>query len=329
MSGPRVVVVGAGLMGRWHADAARHAGAQIVAIVDRDLSRAQALAGTGAMAFSSLDAALATNPEVAHICTALDSHTTLARSALAAGCHLIVEKPVTPDAGEAEALLASARLAGRELVPVHQFRFQDGVQEILARRAALGPIRQIEFATCSAGADSDRAGERDQIAAEIAPHAFSLARAILGNAVGELPWHLERAAAGEWRFSTTTDQGCTISGMISLSARPTFATCRVFGEGGSALADLFQGYATFEPGTASRNYKVLRPLAVSLGTAAASATQLATRAWHGERAYPGLRALCAASYRAFSTNGPAPFAADELVDVARARDRLIALAASH
>lgn len=324
MSGPRVAIVGAGLMGRWHLDAARHAGAEVVAVVDPDLTRAGQLAGPGIGTFATLADALAVKPDVVHICTPIESHLDLIRTALASNCHVIAEKPVTLTASDAVPLQGEAAAVGRQVIPVHQFVFQDGVREIIARRDEIGPLRQVEFATCSAGADGTRDGDRDLIAAEIAPHAFALARALLGTAVGELPWHLERADAGEWRFSATTN-GCTVTGMISLRARPTFASCRVLGERGSAAADLFQGFAVFEPGTASTRYKVARPIALSLGTAAASATQLASRALHGEKAYPGLRALCAASYRAFS-GGPAPFGENEVVDVARARDRVLALA---
>lgn len=328
MSGPRVAIVGAGLMGRWHADAARRAGAQLVAVVDPVAEAARGIAGSDVPCFTTLAGALANAVDVVHICTPLESHVALSRQALAAGCHVIVEKPVSATLAEAESLTAEAAAAGRLLVPVHQFVFQDGVRRIVARRDTIGPLRHIEFATCSAGADRTPAPDRDLVAAEIAPHAFALARVLLQTTVGGLPWHLERAAAGEWRFSATTPAGCTIAGLISMSARPTFATCRVLGEHGSATADLFQGFSLFEPDTASTSYKVMRPVTVGLGTASASAWQLAGRAVRWERAYPGLRELCARTYAAISGEGAAPFRDDEIVDVAAARDRVLALAAA-
>ncbi len=327
MSKPRVAIVGAGLMGRWHADAARHAGARIVAIVDPTIDRARAISGSAEPCFATLEVALASPIDIVHICTPLDSHLALSQQALAAGCHVIVEKPATPTLAEAVTLATAARAAGRMLVPVHQFVQQEGIRRIIAQRSVIGPLRHIEFATCSAGAEGKPSADRDLIAAEIAPHAFSLARALLQTSVGGLAWHLERAAAGEWRFCATTTDGCTISGLISLSARPTFATCQVLGEHGSAMADLFQGFALFEPDTDSTAYKVTRPLTVGLGTASLAAWHLAGRAVRWERAYPGLRTLCAATYAAIAGEGDAPFRDDEIVDVATGRDQLLALAA--
>ncbi len=322
MSGPRAVIVGAGLMGRWHADAARHAGATVVAVVDSALDRAQAIAGTATI-HATLTDALQVESDVVHICTPLASHDALAHEAITAGRHVILEKPASPTRETAESLVTAARRAGTLLVPVHQFVFQDGIQRIVARRESIGPLRNIEFATCSAGADASPDAHRDLIAAEIVPHAFALARALLQQPVGHLPWQLQRGLPGEWRATATTADGCLLSALISMRARPTFATCRVMGEHGSATADLFQGFALFEPDTASTGYKMMRPLAVGLGTAGASAWQLAGRAMRWERAYPGLRALCTASYAAI-TGGPAPFRDDEIVDVATARDQLLA-----
>jgi len=323
---PSVVIVGAGLMGRWHFDAARKAGARIVAVVDRDASRAAALGG-GALVRGSLRDALQHPADVVHICTPMDSHVALCHEALAAGRHVIVEKPGTPTLAEAIALDAAARAAGRMLVPVHQFVFQRGVQEIRASLPRLGTIRQLEFATASAGA-AGTGRDPDAVAAEILPHPLALARCLLGEKVGALAWQLHRPAAGEWRMNAVTEHGTGISALISLSARPTFATCRALGEGGSATADLFHGFAVFEAGTASRRYKVIRPLAVGLETIGAATRNLVARGWRGEAAYPGLRRLCAATYAAAQGNGPPPFAADELIDVAGARDRLIELAAA-
>lgn len=327
MTRPRIAIVGAGLMGRWHADAARRLGARIVAVVDPDIEAARAIAGADAAVFPVLDQALTVPVEVAHICTPLDSHLALCRQALAAGCHVLVEKPVIATLAEARTLTSEARAAGRLLVPVHQFGFQDGIRRIVARRDAMGPLRHLEFATCSAGADRTPAPDRDAVAAEIVPHAFSLARALLSTSVGGLDWHVERAAPGEWRFSATTADGCIVSGLISMAARPTFATYRVLGEHGSAVADLFHGFAVFEPDTASRTYKVVRPLAVGLGAATAAGWHLAGRAVRGERAYPGLRTLCAATYAAVSAGGTPPFRDDEVEDVAAARERVMLLAA--
>ncbi len=325
MSQPRAVIVGAGLMGRWHLDAARRSGARIVAVVDSDLGRAQELGGRSAPARVSLTAALEQPADVVHICTPVGTHATLCHEALAAGCHVIVEKPATQSATEAAALCTAARATGRLLVPVHQFVFQRGIQAIHRRLSQFGPIRHLEFATASAGAEVANA-DCDAVAGEIVPHALALARYLLGVSVAELEWTVQRPAAGEWRFSTLTGQGTSLVGSISLRIRPTFASCRVLGEGASATADLFHDFAVFERAHASRRYKMIRPLAVGLRSTALAAANLVGRALRGERAYPGLRALCAATYAAITGPGPPPFAADEIVDVARGVDRLVQLA---
>ena len=316
---PSVVIVGAGLMGRWHLAAARRSGARIAAVVDRDLDRAGALGGR-ALARGSLTEALRQPVEIVHVCTPPGSHLSLCQEALAAGRHVIVEKPATSTADEAVVLDAAARAVGRLLVPVHQFVFQRGVQAIRARLPALGTIRQLEFATASAGAERNGA-DADAVAGEILPHPLALARNLLGVDVATLAWQLDRSAAGEWRISAVTDQGCSITVSISLRVRPTFATCRVLGDSGSATADLFHGFATFEAGRATRQYKVIRPLALGLGTIGAAAWNLGRRVVQREAAYPGLRALCAATYAAVQGDGPPPFAAAEIIDVARGRDR--------
>jgi predicted dehydrogenase len=317
----RVVVAGAGLMGRWHIHAARAAGATIAGVVDREPARARAHAPHGADVATELGPALRLKPDVVHICTPPDSHLELCHTALEAGCHVIVEKPVTPTTAGAAALQARATELGRLLVPVHQFVWQRGIQQILAARRRLGTIRHIEFATCSAGADRPDAPDRDAIALEIAPHAFSLARALLDAPVGRLDWRLDRAAPGEWRFTATTPEGCTLSNLISLQARPTFAIWRVLAQHGSARADLFHGFATFEPGTASRGYKTLRPIVTGVRTASVGALNLGRRAIRWEPAYPGLRELCQRTYGAIR-GGPHPFDAAELIDVAQAIDYL-------
>jgi predicted dehydrogenase len=323
----RTVIVGAGLMGRWHAAAAAYAGGRVVAVADPDSPRRTELGRRyRARAVATLDEALEAGADVVHVCAPLGSHAPLALAALHARCHVIVEKPAAPTATETRDLVEIARAAGRWLVPVHQFAFQDGVRRVLERLPELGHLRHVEFATCSAGAERLGAeGDRDAVAAEIVPHGLYLARRLLGADTASLPWQMIRPAPGEWRCHARGPGEVTVAVLISLRARPTFATVRVQGERGSAHADLFHGFAVFEPGTASRMYKVGRPVVLGLRSAAAATRNLARRALRRESAYPGLRTLIAAAYDAARVGGPPPITAEETLDVAAARDRLMEL----
>src|SRR5438067_781469 len=89
--GLETAIVGAGLMGRWHARAARRAGGRLRYVVDRDLRRASALKGAshGARAVTTIGAALA-DPAVGivHVCTPSGTHAAPVASAIEAGCHV-------------------------------------------------------------------------------------------------------------------------------------------------------------------------------------------------------------------------------------------------
>ena len=132
----------------------RSLGRNVVAVVDRDLASAAAL-GVGA-AYVDLATALAGHMiDVVHVCTPLDAHAPIVRAALAAGAHLIVEKPLAPDLSTTDELLRLADDAGRSLVPVHQFLFQDGFRRVLTQRARLGTLVR-RFVAATAGAELRR-----------------------------------------------------------------------------------------------------------------------------------------------------------------------------
>src|SRR5262249_53064112 len=111
--GPDIAIVGAGLMGRWPAAAARRLGARVTAAVDANRSLATRLAARyGAAALSDLDALpRAANPRtVAHVCTPLETHVAFSSTLLDRGYQVICEKPVTASAAELERLLEHARM---------------------------------------------------------------------------------------------------------------------------------------------------------------------------------------------------------------------------
>ena len=326
----KALVVGAGLMGRWHANAISRTEGTVVGVVDLDPARAAALAARhrGARAFTSLELALeATAPGMVHICTPLDSHVSLVRHALGAGCHVLAEKPRAATAGETRDLLAHAESAGRLLVPVHQFPFQRGALALIARLSSLGRVIHFDAGTASAGAGAAPDSGADTIVAEILPHFLALTRRILGVRLADQHWSVTRPRPGEWRV-TARCEGISVSYLVSMSSRPTFAEVRVLGEHGSARLDLFHGFALFESGTVSRSAKVTRPFGVAARSLLAASLNLTRRALRGEPAYPGLNELVRQVHLAAAGEARNPILPDETIDIAIARDRLIALAAA-
>jgi predicted dehydrogenase len=336
-----VLIVGAGLMGRWHADAARRAGGRIVAVVDPDLSRARALAARhGAAALPEVSAALqsaassahqlsSARPEssatVAHVCTQPGTHASLASQLLERGIAVLVEKPFARTAAETRQLLDLAARRNSLAVPTHQFLFQPGVLRAFGRLGASRPLRHVEAVACSAGAEGRSGSARDEVVAEILPHALAFLARLFPGKLAATSWHLERPTAGEMRATTVLD-GVGISILISMSGRPTRNTLRLIGEKGTAHCDLFHGFAVFEGGGGvSRARKIAQPFVESGATLVTGAANLASRAVRRESAYPGLRELVRRFYDAVVGRGPAPISADETLAVAEARDALVAL----
>lgn len=115
-----MLVVGCGNMGTSHALAYHNnPGFQLVGIVDQSAEmRTRLKAKLGDVPeFHDVEAALlATKPDAAAICTYPDTHSGLVLKALAAGCHVFVEKPIAVTVAEAERVVAAARAANRKLV---------------------------------------------------------------------------------------------------------------------------------------------------------------------------------------------------------------------
>jgi hypothetical protein len=202
------------------------------------------------------------------------------------------------------------------LCPVHQYPFQRSVASITAAVAVLAPMRHIDITMCSAGAAAAGAPDADTVALEMLPHPLSLV-ARLAPAVLRSDWLVQRFAAGEYRLLATAD-GLSASVLISMAGRPTANTMRVIGDGGTAHADLFHGFAIFETGAVSRARKMIHPFSRAGLTIAAAATNLGARVLRREPAYPGLIELVTRFYSAASNHGPSPIAADEVVAIADA-----------
>ena len=136
MSDLRVGVVGAGLMGADHIVRIqeRVAGATVTAVVDPDGDRARAAAATapGSTVFSSLDEAIATGAmDAVLIATPGQFHLPALQAVIAAGLPTLCEKPLTPDAASALAVVEAEVARGMKLIQVgFMRRFDPGYMEL-------------------------------------------------------------------------------------------------------------------------------------------------------------------------------------------------------
>ena len=132
----RVGIAGTGFIGTVHARSARLAGARVVAVAASSPERGEAAAvALRAERAAASAEELVQDPEldVVHICTPNHLHEPLAAAALAAGKHVVCEKPLAMDAAGAELLVAAAAAADRQAAVPFVYRFYPTVREARER----------------------------------------------------------------------------------------------------------------------------------------------------------------------------------------------------
>ncbi|HET7685916.1 MAG TPA: Gfo/Idh/MocA family oxidoreductase [Candidatus Limnocylindria bacterium] len=146
----RAGVVGLGMMGRNHVRVWDEVidGVELAAVADPD-AEAVRRATTGRAARGYADPATMFAEErldMVSIVAPTSLHLPVALAALDAGVHVLVEKPIASDRGEAEAMIAAAERAGKLLSVGHIERFNPAIRELKRRLDAgeLGRIFQIK-----------------------------------------------------------------------------------------------------------------------------------------------------------------------------------------
>jgi predicted dehydrogenase len=195
----RAVVVGPGFIGLVHADALRRNGVEVVAFVgtgsEGGRERARAF---GARFYDSLAAALEHEQvDCVHIPTPNYLHASLAREAIAAGKHVVCEKPLAMDAAQGEDLLRRATDAGIVHAVNFNFRFYTLVRQMRAmvQHGNLGPLYLIHggylqdwllYATDWNWRLDPELGGSLRAIADIGSHWLDLARFITGQSPASL-----------------------------------------------------------------------------------------------------------------------------------------------
>ncbi|MGH2945487.1 MAG: Gfo/Idh/MocA family protein [Solirubrobacteraceae bacterium] len=144
----RAAIVGAGFIGAVHARSARLAGATVAGVSASTAERAREAAQRlgAARAYEDAEALVASDDvDVVHLCTPNHLHAPLAEAALAAGKHVVCEKPLALDGRQAAALVEAATHSGRVATVPFVYRYHPMALEARARIAAgeLGALRLL------------------------------------------------------------------------------------------------------------------------------------------------------------------------------------------
>jgi len=192
----RIVQAGVGRWGiGWAASLRATPPFELVAIADpTPAAREEAVARLGlpaARCFGSLAEALAAvGCEAVLVATPPASHRAVAEAALAAGRHVLVEKPLATDLGDALALVGAARAAGRILMVSQNYRYRRAARMLrsVVAGGALGELTAVSVGfrrevRSFLAADDFRWGMRQPLLLEMGVHHLDLVRMITGREI--------------------------------------------------------------------------------------------------------------------------------------------------
>ena len=190
MSSVRIGVIGCGYWGPNHIrnfSALSEAGAEVVAAADRDGGRRDHIAGLyPAVRVVDEGLRIVEDPAIdaVIVATPVSTHYDLARAALEANKHVLVEKPFVTDTRQAEELIRLSRERERTLMVGHTFEYTAAVNRIreIVGSGEIGDVQYIRSQRVNLGLF-----QKDiNVLWDLAPHDVS----ILLYALGRTPTHV-------------------------------------------------------------------------------------------------------------------------------------------
>ena len=121
-----IAVIGVGLIGPRHAQSvAGCSGAKLLCVVDPSPSTQSVAESFQVPAFTSISEMLSAccRPDAAVVCTPNRTHAAIAKELLAAGIHVLVEKPISTTVQDGRDLVNAAACNGKHLIVGHHRRF--------------------------------------------------------------------------------------------------------------------------------------------------------------------------------------------------------------
>ena len=238
----RAAVIGVGYLGRFHAQKyAQAEGCELLAVVDPDpAARAAVGAELGVPALAGHTSLLGAVDAVS-VATPTPAHFPIAREFLAAGAHVLVEKPITETPAEARELIALAAGAGRILQVGHLERFNAAIL------AAEPHLHAPRFDECHRLAPYRERGTDVTVVLDLMIHDIDLVQTMVGVPIAAID------AVGTPVFSEEIDianarirfaNGCVANATASRVSLKTERKLRIFEDDAYLSLDLQQKIMT-------------------------------------------------------------------------------------
>jgi predicted dehydrogenase len=356
----KIALVGCGKIADGHVEEIQKlpGRARVVAVCDRELLMAEQMAVRYGLPahYDSYERMLERErPDVVHITTPPQSHLPLARLALAAGCHLYVEKPLALDHADATALVNAVAAAGKKMTIGYTYLFDPPALEMrsLIAEGAVGKVVHVE----SWYGYSLHGQFGSAILADPGHWVHSLPGKLFHNNVDHVLNKLTEFVADDapaldaraWRrhpvhFGDARDQmqdelrltlvgqETSAYGTFSSHVKPAAHFVRVYGEKNIMHVDYVSRSVTLEPGATlpSAVGRLVPPLGQALQLLRAGARNGAAFARGDFHFFSGLNRLIASFYDCILEDGPLPIATREMLRVSAWMERIFAqIAAGH
>jgi predicted dehydrogenase len=176
MQSLRTAVVGAGYLGRFHAQKyASEAGSNLVGVVDMRADAREPLARElGTTAYADHRELLG-RVDAVSVVTTTPAHHAIARDFLEAGAHVLVEKPITETVAQARELIDIAARRGRILQVGHLERFNPAIV------AAGSRLEGVRFIECQRLAPFKERGTDVNVVLDLMIHDIDIVQSIVGR----------------------------------------------------------------------------------------------------------------------------------------------------
>jgi len=351
----KAAIIGCGKIADSHAaQILRIAGAEIVAVCDREPLMAQQLMDRFPVrrGFSDVEELLReARPDVVHVTTPPQSHFGIAKTCLEHGCHVYLEKPFTIDEGEAQHLIALANQKGLKITAGHDDQFTHVARRMrrLVQDGYLGsgPVHIESYYCYDLGATAyARAllGDKQHwvrklpggLLHNVISHGIArIAEFVTGESLDVVAYGFTSSALkargeteliDELRVILCDQERLTAYFTFSSQMRPGLHQCRIYGNKNGLVLDQDHETLIRLPGKRLPSYaeKFISPVGIAGQELRNVAGNLRTFLRSDFHMKSGMKYLIEAFYRSIVENTPGPIRYEEILLTTRIMDQIFA-----